>query len=347
MILAPFAFIHIFKPKALLLALPLILINIIVIFRPQYSSNFHYDDMLSSVLFVGFLESIHSFYPMKTRLNTSIAKLRKLCFYLLPLIIFMCGLLMADQSPVALIKKYSPLKVHKEIRKALKPYMLLPDNQAIITDTMLSPFVCHRLRHTSLPVNIALFNFKDNDIVLISPKIHQVNLAKAEKFFDKALEKNYVSLLQKDSALWAYKILDCVNIKEVDIQEFVLWEAVVNSSVEGNKLVLGSNKGKLSIVQTKLPLKPSTSYRIDFAVSTNNKVDLFCDFYYIDKNRKPPIIYDDPKCQLSLSIDKNMKRRSGIINSGESPPPFAFLRFYTISKTRIIIDDITISEIKN
>jgi len=57
-LLLPFGFLHLCAPRALLPALPLMLLNVATGFRPQYDMSHHYDDTVMPLLFAGALGAV-------------------------------------------------------------------------------------------------------------------------------------------------------------------------------------------------------------------------------------------------------------------------------------------------
>lgn len=109
LLLLPFSVLHA-RPRALLPALPLILLNLSTGFAPQYSMQHHYDDLIIPLLFAGALGALAGggkplLAGWRPPLAAAVAAL--------------CVLLCAPPAPLRIARKNIPTAAHRQARRSL------------------------------------------------------------------------------------------------------------------------------------------------------------------------------------------------------------------------------------
>jgi uncharacterized membrane protein len=141
LLLLPFGFLHL-RSRALLPALPLILLNVATGFRPQYGMAHHYDDTIVPLLFAGALGALESgarpFYSRWRRPAAAAAALA-------------CALSTLSPSPLRRARAYPPAAAHAQMRAELHALSADPRTAGgmLYLQSNLDPFV-QRVDKTAL-----------------------------------------------------------------------------------------------------------------------------------------------------------------------------------------------------
>lgn len=110
LLLLPFGFLHL-RSRALLPALPLILLNVATGFGPQYGMGHHYDDTIVPLLFAGALGALaDGASPVYARWRWPAALAAAA----------LCALAPLGPSPLRLARSRTPVAAHAEVRAGLR-----------------------------------------------------------------------------------------------------------------------------------------------------------------------------------------------------------------------------------
>jgi len=168
LLLLPLAFLPLVAWRAALAALPLATVNLASGYDGQLELKYHYNDLISVFLLVATLHGFNLVMiwqrqnpPLRFAMFTSPAALAAG-------MVIIALIVNKGRNPMTEMVKYWPMAEHWQLHQALAPYRQAPDNQAIITQSGLGPYLSNRHRYVMLRDKWTEEDLTPGDLILLS-----------------------------------------------------------------------------------------------------------------------------------------------------------------------------------
>lgn len=171
-LLAPLAFLPLIGWRAMLSAIPLVTLNLIVDFEPQFTVIRHYDDQTSVFLIVS---AIHGARRVALLIrNRKVSFIRNRTFFITMIALACTLLIIIGGEVVTLLLRKTPVWSQEEFHtissthRHLKRLQNLPPEIRLVSHSGFAPYLCNRARFMLLKTYLEKREFRAGDIIVFS-----------------------------------------------------------------------------------------------------------------------------------------------------------------------------------
>lgn len=206
LLVLPLGFLPLLHWRALAAALPAIALNLSVAYKPQFSSNYHYDDMASVFLLIAATHGAHRGASWIRNMDTS----RKALIIIALLLFALCnkGHSPLWSSPLKFIPRFWPTAATEQLRTELAQTMkLVSPDAGVAAQESLGTRLCMRYRYTLLADQLALEKWlRPGDWVFITPMRQHVAIDDLAAYRKRILSIPGITPTHVSDVLEVYKV---------------------------------------------------------------------------------------------------------------------------------------------